>query len=214
MDIQAEIAKTLFYDALHLKRKGDAFTSQSLEYLYSTLTKASCYALDCLPNARDETLRPSFYENKTLKKLPYNPLFLTVAKTHAALLRENPDIGLELYIFHFDEKFNRWLWPFIGMGYGFEPEQTRLIAVLAIKNLQAMPKHAHNAMVEEIAKQVPNILCALQGIWEGRYQPTLVKNQTKKTEKKPTIRPSSFDQQKRTRHKKRGATKGRGSRSF
>ena len=225
----------LFRDGLVLKRTGDLASAASLDYLCDLLRKAVSY--DCGEEEKLQALRtsdppPTLFDSTTkeLKALPHPDLFLQYRSRtglpKAALVSNRRGKGLEVFIFRFDEKRQRWIWPLTGVRYGPSPEDLDQIAVLDPRHLKALSPQAKSAMIQENARNAGPLIAALEEVRSGR-SPYLENveaapfttsfdtffesqdNEEKPRPRKATISPSSFAQKARTRHRKTCSGKGR-----
>ena len=228
------IAKSLFLDCLPLHRQGEHFTCASLRYLYNCLVQAQSYLVGtveeltalrlsdpppslfdfaCEQETEDLGLPKALNAKSQLKALPAPHLYVEVATEEkeglAALLTCARALGLEMYIFRYQQAHQRWLWPFMGMRYGPSVNDLAHIAVLDPRTLSKMSPNAQKALIQEHASQAGLFIAALQGIRDGLWEPQVTAKDLRPHKRNTApVSPSSFAQRSRRQHKKRGPTKG------
>ena len=188
-------------------------THKSLKYLQSRLKNAAVF--DCgssseiLARYTDRArlfIQANSYQPAKVLTLP-NPNTLIVYTNEsnlkiAAFLTDFSQNGLEIYIFYFDQKNDRWVWPLIGMRYGPNDDQIKKIAVYEPDILSGLSLQEQNNIVQRHSREMPAIMQALRYILETKPTPLMGVYEVER--KISTLIPANT----RTKHLRRGAVKG------
>ncbi|MCR5563052.1 MAG: hypothetical protein K6F46_06755 [Desulfovibrio sp.] len=217
-----EIVRTLFFDVMPLKRKGMTFTWKSLDYLRGELVKATVYAcgdedaVRALLPAGEDAPRPSLFDaEKRVRPLPQADMLFEYTAggggRRAALATDRRRSGVELFVFRFDERRGRWIWPLMDMRYGPTFDENAQMAIYEPAVLCAMSEASRAAMVREHTLDAGFVTACLELVRDGRLTPegeagesaeALAAGRKPKTAS-PT--PPSMARARRTRHRKTGA---------
>ena len=120
-------------------------------------------------------------------------------------------VGIEIFVFRFDGKRGRWIWPLMGMRYGPTFDENAQMAIYEPAVLCAMSEASRAAMVREHTLDAGFVTACLELVRDGRLTPegeagesaeALAAGRKPKTAS-PT--PPSMARARRTRHRKTGA---------
>ncbi|MBQ7739458.1 MAG: hypothetical protein IJT59_07385 [Desulfovibrionaceae bacterium] len=206
---RAALIQTITLDLPILKRKKFHATHASLSYLKEKLRSAAVF--DC----GEATTILARYQNRAsifikeeedlkakILTLPNPNILITYLNTAgvkiAAFLTDAREMGLEMYIFRFDQSKGRWIWPLIGMRYGPSEENITKIGVYEPNILSTLSSQTQNSMVQEHSKEFPTITQALRFILETKMEP--IEGAFQVVRKKPTYQ----EPKTRVKHKHKG----------
>lgn len=219
------IVRTISFDMLPLKRRGENFTLNTLESLRTRLVSATVYACGEEASVRsdleqkDATRHTSLFDSEGVcLPLPQADMLLEYTASdgqqRAALLSDREEHGVDIFVFRFNAQRGRWMWPFLGMHYGPTFHENSRIAVYDPERLTKTGSRPQAAMIQEHSRDAGIAICCLELVRQGKRDPegtpgkSAAERRAAKAGRVASPTPPSMARASRTHHEQGSPRKG------